>query len=181
MIEALFLFGGRLNRLQYFLAGLVINLIGGGILFMAIMNVISGGGIAILAMTGVIGLVFLWTSLSMQAARIRDIGLSPLFTIVGFAIVYGIAHAAKTAMEGTNLGALFGYLTIGLQIVASFCLLLMPGDSFAASDPTLPFDNRTISGSQYNPPLDQTTARAKPATAPMAQGYAKPTFGRRGM
>lgn len=181
MIETYFLFGGRLGRLQYFLAGLVINLVGGGALVMGIMTMAGGGDTPILALLVVSGLLFLWIALSMQAARIRDIGLSPLFTIVGFAIVYGIVHALKTATSGTDLGSLLSALTIGLQIVVSLFLLLMPGDSFSASDPTSPIDSGERLDRRSTVVRGETMARANPAAAPMAQGYAKPTFGRRGM
>lgn len=182
MIETYFLFGGRLNRLQYFLAGLVINLVGGALLFTAIMKMATGGGMPILALLSVSGLLFLWISLSMQAARLRDIGLSPLFTIVGFAIVYGIVHALKTITSGSDLGSLLSALTIGLQIVVSLFMLLMPGDSFSAGDPISPIDNGDRPDRRSAVIREETMTRAKPAAAaPTAQGYGKPTFGRRGM
>lgn len=182
MSEALFLFGGRLNRLQYFLAGLLMSVIGGALLFTGMMNIANGGGMPMLAILALLGLVFFWTSLSMQAARIRDIGLSPLFTIVGFAIVYGIIHAITTEMDGTELGSLFSVASIGLQIVASLFMLLMPGDSFSGSEPTSPVDIRNAPDRRSTEMQGQTMARSKPAAAtPMAQTYGKPTFGRRGM
>lgn len=182
MIETCLLFSGRLNRLQYFLAGLVISLVGGGILFIAIMPMGGDSSMPILALFAVIGLLFLWVSLSMQAARIRDIGLSPLVTIIGFAIVYGIAHAIETHMAGTDLGSLLSAVTIGLQIVASFFLLLMPGDSFSASDPTSPPNGQDRHDRRSNLSRQDPISRARPAAAaPASQGYAKPTFGRRGM
>lgn len=184
MIETYFLFAGRLKRLQYFLAGLVINLIGGGILFMAIMKMISGGGTPILALVAVFGILFFWISLSMQAARIRDIGLNPLFTIVCFAIVYGIAHALKTHMAGSSLAALLSALTMGLQIVASLCLLFMPSDSCPRIESTSPPDGQDMldrrSDLVRQDPMTMTRARPA-AAAPTSHGYARPTFGRRGM
>lgn len=182
MTETYFLFGGRLNRLQYFLAGLVINLIGGGLLFLAIMEMVNGGGMLILAFLIVFGLMFLWVSLSMQAARIRDIGLNPLFTIVGFAIVYGIVHSLETMTLGSDLGSILSMFDIGLQIVATLFMLLAPGDSFSGDDPILPAAplERLDRGTVLT--REETKVRTHPAaTAPMARGYGKPTFGRRGI
>lgn len=141
MIEALFMFGGRLNRLQYLLAGVLTHLVGGGILLLGVVSMGNGAGaIAILAFAGI---ALLWVALSLQAARIRDIGLSPLLVIMAFTIVYSMAHIGKETMKDTELGTVLAGLTIALQALFGFFLLLMPGEGSHTSQPPDPLDDNS--------------------------------------
>ncbi|KPF42592.1 DUF805 domain-containing protein [Rhizobium sp. AAP43] len=194
MIEVLFMFRGRLNRLQYFLTGLVAHLVVGGVAVIGIMSMRSGSGVQILLLLALFGLVSLWMSLSLQAARIRDIGLSPLLVMLGFTAVFVVAYGAEAQMVGTPIGSLLSALTIGLQLVSGLFLLFMPGDSFSWTAPDAPrpdhpsLDRRTVAARNGSPtPTRSGVTRSSDPTSQRSSGtasqaaQARPAFGRRGM
>lgn len=195
MIDSLFMFGGRLNRLQYFFAGMLISLIAGAILGVAFFSMAAAdagvGGFAILVF---FGLPFLWMSISMQAARIRDIGLNPLPVVGGLMAFYTAAHLAGMAAAGVEMKLVFSGLNLVVQLLHCLFLLFMPGDSFSRSAPPPSFDNmpggdrygRTAWDDSAIPSTPAPAHYASPQPAPVRatrqpQAHAKPAFGRRGL
>ncbi|MEB2847782.1 DUF805 domain-containing protein [Endobacterium cereale] len=195
MFETLFMFGGRLNRLQYFVTTIVISLVAGligGILFAAMAA--TGAGIGGFALVILLLLPFLWMSLSMQAARIRDIGLSPLFVIGGLIAFYGVLHLTIMASANVAMALFLSGLSIVSQILNGLLLLFMPGDTFPRNGPPPSFDNMPGGDRVARTPWDDIAIPSPPAVAQYAspelapvraarqpQMHAKPAFGRRGL
>lgn len=187
MIEALFMFGGRINRLQYFLASLVTHLVGGGILVLGVVSMGRGGAGAVIAILATAGLAMLWMSLSLQAARIRDIGLNPLLVLMAFAAIYTMTHIGKEMTKGTEIGTLLAGLAFVLQALFGFFLLFTPGHAARPGDPPAPGDE-TIRVDRRAAMIrsDEGTA-ARPSTRPShqsptraSQAAPRTSFGRRG-
>jgi len=187
MIEVLFLFGGRLGRLGYFLIGLAISIGGSCLLIFGLGPLVESGGAPVILALAVTGLAILWMSLSLQAARIRDIGLRPLFVILGFVVLYTVLHGGKMTMKNTELGTLFAWSTVALQVIFGFFLLLMPGSDEDPSDRPDPLDDRPLDrrasmmrklGSDGSMP--QVRAAAITSTR-ASQGTTRQSFGRRGI
>ncbi len=194
MIETLFMFGGRLNRLQYFFTTIVISLVAGligGIVFAAMAA--TGAGIGGFALLILLLLPFLWMSLSTQAARIRDIGLSPLLVIGGLIAFYGVLHLTIMASANVAMALFLSGLSIVSQILNGLFLLFMPGDSFSRNGPSS-FDNSPGSDRSGRTPWDDIAIPSAQASANYAspepppvravrqpQAHAKPAFGRRGL
>ena len=189
MVEALFMFGGRLNRLQYLLAGVLTHLVGGAILLLGIVSMGNGAGAGAIAILALAGIALLWMALSLQAARIRDIGLSPLLVILAFTIVYSMAHFGKETMKDTDIGTVLAGLTIALQAVFGFFLLLMPGKDSHTSQPPDPLDDHSalldrraaMMRSEDAVGLRPTPRHSEEASTRGRQAGTKPSFGRRGM
>lgn len=195
MIETLFMFGGRLNRLQYFFTSIIISLVAGlvaGMLFAVMAATGAGfGGFALLIM---LGLPFLWMSISMQAARIRDIGLNPLFLIVGAMAFFGVLHLTIMASAGLGVALVLSGVSIVSQFLLTLFLLFMPGDSFSRNGPPFSFDTTPGSGRHGRTPWDDIAIPSAPSPPRHAssgpvpvravrqpQAHAKPAFGRRGL
>ncbi|MGQ3274863.1 MAG: DUF805 domain-containing protein [Allorhizobium sp.] len=189
MIEALFMFGGRLNRFQYFLAGVLTHLVGGGILLLGVVSMGNGAGAGAIATLALAGIALIWMALSLQAARIRDIGLSPLLVIMAFTIVYSMAHIGKETMKDTDVGTVLAGLTIALQAVFGFFLLLMPGEGSHTSDPPDPLDDNSalldrrtaMIRSEDAAGMRPTPRHSEEASTRGRQAGTKPSFGRRGV
>lgn len=189
MIEALFMFGGRLNRLQYLLAGVLTHLVGGGILLLGVVSMGNGAGASAIAILALAGIALIWMALSLQAARIRDIGLSPLLVIMAFTIVYSLAHIGKETMKDTELGTMLAGLTIALQAVFGFFLLLMPGKGSHTSDQMDPLDdNSALRDRRAAMIRSEDAAGVRPTQRPSEEASTrgrhagtKPSFGRRGV
>lgn len=189
MVEALFMFGGRLNRFQYLLAGVLTHLVGGGILLLGVVSMGNGAGAGAIATLALAGIALLWMALSLQAARIRDIGLSPLLVILAFTIVYSMAHIGKETMKDTDIGPVLAGLTIALQAVFGFFLLLMPGKGSHTSDPPDPLDDNTalldrraaMIRSEDAAAVRPTPRHSEEASTRGRQAGTKPSFGRRGV
>ncbi len=189
MIEALFMFGGRLNRLQYLLAGVLTHLVGGGILLLGVVSMGNGAGAGAIAPLALAGIALIWMALSLQAARIRDIGLSPLLVIMAFTIVYSMAHIGKETMKDTDIGTVLAGLTIALQALFGFFLLLMPGEGSHTSEPPDPLDDNSallyrrtaMIRSEDAVGVRPTPRHSEEPSARGRQAATKPSFGRRGV
>lgn len=189
MIEVLFMFGGRLNRFQYFLAGFLTHLVGGGILLLGVVSMGNGAGAGAIATLALAGIALLWMALSLQAARIRDIGLSPLLVIMTFTIVYALVHIGKETMKDTDIGTVLAGLTIALQAVFGFFLLLMPGEGSHTSEPPDPLDDNSalldrrtaMIRSEDAAGMRPTPRHSEEVSTRGRQARTKPSFGRRGM
>lgn len=87
--EKFFSFSGRLNRLTYFLRGLVLGLIGFGVALIIVFLVMgmAGAGMGILALplilvAIVLGVAIFVGSLSLVVRRLHDMNLSGLWYLV---------------------------------------------------------------------------------------------------
>lgn len=129
MLEALFSFRGRINRLQYFLgsiglgAALMVVLVGAG-MALGGSGSVSGLGGSVLAVLVVIVFTlppYFWVAFSLQTRRFRDMGWNPVFVIPGWIGVdmfggLGMAHPPLV-----SIGVLLVNLAMG------GCLLFWPG------------------------------------------------------
>jgi uncharacterized membrane protein YhaH (DUF805 family) len=191
MLSAMFSFHGRIGRMQYFLRSMA--LVGAifGVIFVPILILCAGrirealhggptpgGGVSLLLVFGVLALICLpaglWSSLSLQARRFRDIGWNPLFVIlgwIGFDLIDRLVAGAvpSLALGQTHQGTLFGAL-VGL--VLGGALLFWPGagdsDETYAPPPLEPRD-----------PVDRF--RANPTPTPVRDPAPATGFGRRGL
>jgi|HubBroStandDraft_6_1064221.scaffolds.fasta_scaffold552928_2 uncharacterized membrane protein YhaH (DUF805 family) len=204
MLAAVFSFRGRLNRLQYFggLVGLFVSFV-----VAALAAVLSLGDLTALQqdptrvlpviLIAVIALpVWIWISLSLQARRIRDIGLNPLFVIPAYMLFEVLDQAVGTSMAaGASVAS-----TASLASVAAMMphhTLLEPVVDLAYSLGLLFWPGRTQDSAQGpanwadkvklpDPPAPTRTPAQARATQPATSG-AQPqpagavTFGRRGL
>lgn len=185
MVDVLFLFAGRIGRLAYFLIGLAISLGGSCLLIFGLGPLVKSGGAPVIMALAVIGLAILWMSLSVQAARIRDIGLNPFFAILGFGLLYTVLHVGKVTMKETELGPLLAWSTVGLQTIVGFFLMLMPGSDSDRSDRSDPLGDGELDRRAdllRKPGSGSPKPQARPAAIPStraSQATARPSFGRR--
>jgi len=101
----LFSFKGRRDRLSFFLVGLTIFIVSVFVLSFAALPAPSGGGDGWILLFSAFALLAAWINLSTITQRLRDIGLSPWWTI----------------------GVVVSYLAPFVGLVISFLLLLLPG------------------------------------------------------
>ncbi len=192
MFGAVFSFGGRLNRLQYFLGCVGLGMAGVValvVLFVAVLGSYgaakAGGGAGALAALGPALLLALpllaawfWISLSLQVRRFRDIGWNPVFVVpawIGFSVIDSLVASASPSL---GVGPLHHNTIVGVLInLALGCVLLFwPGRSWDDYAPVLVADERAPpppASRAAPPPAAATRAAAPAATAP-------PSFGRRG-
>ncbi|THV22522.1 DUF805 domain-containing protein [Peteryoungia ipomoeae] len=195
MLEAVFMFRGRVNRLQYFLAGIFFCLLGVGLWVLGILAIDPAEEAEGILPLLLLGVVLLWIGLSLQAARIRDIGLSPLLVILGLGVAYFLLGIGEQVAGDASLKSLFSAGSIGLQIVSSLFLLLMPGTGTTPDDPMLePYgrealssqtrmtqmdlparSSQSVTSQRYSPPPASAVASAR------SQAGARASFGRRGL
>ncbi|MEP7008566.1 MAG: DUF805 domain-containing protein [Sphingomonas bacterium] len=183
-------FGGRMGRLEYFLA--IVGL--GFLMIMLVVALIAGfrpphlsygekgpvpGGFMIIFM-GLVLPIYLWFALAFQAKRYRDMGWNPLYVIPGSIGTLSIIMLLSPFVPGL---ALIGVL---LNILLSLCRLFWP------SQPT--GDGDWYSGSyrdgspDFGPALGREPALT-PRRSSMPQTSAPPPvftpaasgFGRRGL
>jgi len=187
MLGAVFGFGGRVNRLQFFFGSLGLG-VGLMVLLvpMAMMFVLHGpdtfsAGMDLALLFGVMAVfAALWVSLSLQTRRIRDIGWNPLIVIPGsialqvvdLLVARAVPHLAVSQHES---GTVFGGL---LNLSLSLCLLFWPGGDGADSSPT-----RTPKAPKPTKADPQPTPPVVVSRAPPAWNVEGPraSFGRRGL
>jgi uncharacterized membrane protein YhaH (DUF805 family) len=181
MLDAIFSFRGRLNRLQYFLGLLGL----GGAVFVVIMLFFAFGGLSVVvggvSKLGMLALAalpvlaaWIWITLSLQARRIRDIGWSPLLVIGCWFAVGILDRLVAHASPGLSMAPLHQSTLLGGLINLAFAgvLLFWPGG--ADEDDFVPLL------------ADEGPAPARPAPAAPSALARSPTpapagFGRRGL
>lgn len=186
MLGSLFLFSGRVGRGRYFLWNVVLIPI---VMFVALrlLPELNSGfwpsQSSHLAALLLIYLVSGWMGVSLQAARIRDIGWKPGMIILGLCAFNGMilaidysfpAWSAETHFFATFSGGIAGITT------AVFLLMPSAGDSFiprfppSQSGADTPRESRP-EPSDYRapPPIPMPTRRVYPRE--------KVPFGRRGL
>ena len=206
MLDVVFGFGGRLNRLQYFMGGVALAVAAGlpmGLIAGYVMaNRTTTAGVGGLLLAGLALLViipfFLWIILSMQARRFRDIGWNPVLVMPALFVVALFDQLVARAAPVLAFSKLSHQTPVGLLIgLASSCALLFwPGR---------PSDDDSDHAFAAGWPQDEDTPRAAPRTAAPARRAAAdilkpapvreaapaqqmrpapsgpPTFGRRGV
>jgi uncharacterized membrane protein YhaH (DUF805 family) len=195
MLHILLGFGGRMSRLEYFLACLAL----GFLTMLLVVALVLGfkphgesmAGVRASMPHGLVMMLllvvlpfYLWFSLAFQAKRIRDIGWNPVYVLPGWIaavtfdrlVAYTIPGLAWGAGGGTLLGTLF-------NLAMALCLLFWP---------SRPAGNGIWYGSAYHGdlPVDQTDRAPDPGPRPAAARVSSPTppftptpsgFGRRGL
>lgn len=191
MLGPLFLFYGRIGRLQYFLWSAIfvpLSLCAVWLLLYLLTPAYGGGvgsfALSFFAVFGLPLLIFLWAEFSLQATRIRDIGWRP-----------GIVIPALLAVNFLN-GVLdygagirtFDIVFYAINIIATLVFQFTPSD---AGDMFPPF-----SGSGSSAEGRDTSGLRSPAapaavnrqSSPQSFGQRRPTypgekvpFGRRGL
>lgn len=179
MLESMFSFQGRLNRLQYFLRVLLLTaiIVVPGI-FLAFQVALDGLGKS-LSSFGLWGLLILimipallWLSFAFQARRFRDIGLNPLYTILGWIGVMIVDAFLARAVPSLSLSHFVHQTILGLAINFGLggALLFWPGKPNGGGMSSLnPF------GDSPNESTPSHHVSVKYETSPRA------AFGRRGL
>jgi len=189
MLHTILGFGGRLGRLEFFLA-----CVGLGFLVMLLVLALFAGfaphierGAKLSLPTGLIAMlyvivlpIYLWFGLALQAKRFRDMGWNPLYVMPGSIAGFTIMSLLSPFVPGLAL------LNVVLNLLLGLCLLFWPsqpagdGDWYGGSHYDGPADRR--------PEIDRTPASTsrRPATVrtsapPPAFSPAPSGFGRRGL
>lgn len=133
MIDILFGFRGKLTKRQYFVWHFGVACLG-GILLALLFHVmaLTGNGrpttlhpLALLPF-GLFFLPFIWIGLSLQSARMRDIGFRPLHVVLTFALVYVVTTAAWIFLPDGSMTRILNMLYRGLGVAYSALLLFAP-------------------------------------------------------
>ncbi len=185
MLEAVFSFRGRINRVRYFLANLALGM---AIVTLAVVAIISLGGLAHAARPTAallpVGLLLLvaapvsmWISFSLQARRFRDIGWDPVLMIPGWLGVMFIDALVARGVPALSLGLVHQTLFGVLANLAMLCILwFWPGRGDDGPSDAI-WSERPAPQPQRRP---QTQTPVMPASAPRAAAGA-PRFGQRGL
>ncbi len=191
MLHNILGFGGRMGRLEYFLAcmalGLLMTMLGLALVFTFMPHIGSRYGERpavplgfMIILLGVLAPIYLWFALAFQAKRYRDMGWNPLYVIPGSIGVFVIIALLSPFVPGLSvLGLLF-------NVTLTCCLWFWP------SAPT--GDGDWYSGSYHDgpphpgPEIDRAPAfqSRRPATVrtsapPPVFTPAPSGFGRRGL
>ena len=134
MLGTFFGFGGRIGRLQYFGFSMVLGIAMTVIAMVSFASAIghsagkgtSAAGVASSFLPLLILVpLFLWSSLALQAKRIRDIGWNPAVIIpVWMVVSTGAGLTGIFGGKGSGIAALGGLINLCMSGV----LLLWPGD-----------------------------------------------------
>ncbi len=173
MLAAVFSFRGSINRLQYFggLVGLFLSFV-----VAALAAVLCLGDLSTLeqeptrvlpvVMIALIALpVWIWVSLSLQARRIRDIGLNPLFVIPAYMLFEALDQAIGTSMAAapvaslTSVASMMPHHTLlepVVDLAYSLALLFWPGRAQEAPK------RRRAGPTKSNSPFRQPRRRGQP-------------------
>ena len=181
MLNVLFSFRGRINRLTYFLSCLGM----GAIIAVSAVTVFlwvaahRAGGPAPVLLLAVFVLTALplaiWISLALQTKRFRDVGWNPLYVIPAWIVIDVadrlVAHAAP-ALAMHRQQTLVGS---AVNLAMAGCLLFWPGrlDADGGNGPM------EAAPPRLNQPPPAPAPR--PAAAPWTTTPARASFGRRGL
>jgi uncharacterized membrane protein YhaH (DUF805 family) len=190
MLAAVFSFRGRINRLQYFggLVGLFVS-----VLVAALVAVLSVGDLSALRdqpsrlvpvlLIAVLAVpVWVWISLSIQARRIRDIGLNPLLVIPACLVVETIVHAFGASVPaGAPTASLGAVLSMLVDFAYSLGLLFWPGRPHDDGQPRASWADKVVLPSAPSAPAPSMPMTPSLADGPAAQPAGPVTFGRRGL
>ena len=188
MLDAVFSFRGRLNRLQYFLRCLALG--AAAVVIVILIAVVIGATkdsnpLAGLLVGGLLGFAtisaFLWISLSMQVRRIRDIGWPPVYVVPACIAIDVMDQLVARAFPALGIGADHRTTIVGalVNLALAGTLLFWPGRS--GDDSTPDSGQAWLRSDEPSPavaPAPRRTAMAAPAR-PMTQPNAG--FGRRGL
>ncbi|MGO4484773.1 hypothetical protein EFD55_26185 [Rhizobium pisi] len=128
------------------------------------------GAGAVLLILAIAALPSVWMSLSIQAARIRDIGWDPRIVMTAALAVNVVAFLIALLMREWPMTELISKLVKGANIAYGLGLLLLPSNYHVPADPT--FDT---------PPTPMRSARVEASPAQRLPGRNGATFGRRGL
>jgi len=195
MLDTVFGFGGRINRLQYF-AGVLALVTALVLPMLMIIGLVvanrgaAGSGLLLMGLLLLLAIpAVIWVGLSLQARRFRDIGWNPLYVIPPL-ILIGIAdRLVAQAVPALSIGPRYHQTAVGLlvSLATAGCLLFWPGKSndgaedAAWADWPEPDEPSSTSG-EPAPSAPAAPAPALATPAPYARtAPSTPTFGRRGL
>ncbi|MDK4737948.1 MULTISPECIES: hypothetical protein [unclassified Rhizobium] len=169
MIDILFGFRGTLGRRQYFwwhfgvgcLAGILLALL------LDVMAFTGNGKPTILSPWALLpfGLFlapFIWMDLSIQSARMRDIGVPPLRVFLAFVLIFLVTTAVSIFMHDGSIEKIFNILYRGIGVVYSALLLFAPSGCLShwmSPDPEDTDQNGRPAPVAYVAPNNPTTGR----------------------
>lgn len=176
MIDVLFKFRGRLTRWKYFLTVVALSL--GPVVVLAPLlygiAALSGGHppskVLLIGLSLLVAIPEVWISLSVQTARIRDIGLPPI-PVFAAAIVINLLYffAAKVIPVPSIASAISSICAIA-GFGWGLALLFLPSHFFENSGPD-----------SADPVTQLKPALARPAPHIRQMDANRPMFGRRGI
>jgi uncharacterized membrane protein YhaH (DUF805 family) len=144
MLDLVFGLNGRLGRLQYFLATIILAVVMTVIVFGLVVTLFNHTSIAAvqpyeLASWPVIcaAAFFLIASFSLQSMRIRDIGWDPVCIIPAWIAVLIIDSVVAGRIPGWAVGGQHHETIVGasLNLIAVLVLTFWPGDGTADENP----------------------------------------------
>lgn len=189
MLNDLLGWGGRLNRLQYFLfscaLGLATAILITAAVFALAPHFIAAAGNAphraptglLLITAGITLPIFLWFSLMLQVKRIRDIGWNPLYVIPGWIALIMIDKLVALAVPSLAIAGHAETVVGGLlNLAMAGCLLFWPGAAGGGED----LDRRPLATGW--PDLDTSAPVTRGVVPSVAPASAQTRgFGRRGL
>jgi uncharacterized membrane protein YhaH (DUF805 family) len=190
MLASIFSFRGRINRLQYFggLVGLFVSFVVAGVLAFLCLGDLSelqqapAKVLPVLLIALIVLPVWVWISFSLQARRIRDIGLNPLFVIPAYIVFQAILQAMGTSMATGPAGSLASVASMMVDLAYSLALLFWPGRQQDAQPLRSWADNVKLPSPPATPaPLSAPITARVAANPAAAQPAAAVPFGRRGL
>lgn len=189
MFHTILGFGGRMGRLEFFLACLGLGFLMGLLVFALIAGFqphIERGGKPsfptglIIVLVVVVLPIYLWFGLAFQAKRLRDMGWNPLYVIPGSIAAFTIMALLSPFVPGLALVSLL------LNFLQVLCLFFWPsqptgnGDWYSGSHNDSPFDPQpgidTAPAFKSRRPATVRTSAPPPVFTPAPTG-----FGRRGL
>lgn len=191
MLGTFFGFGGRLGRLQYLgyatLLGVGFWMLVGLSLLTALTSLSGsgggkGGGLGAMLLPLVILVpLFGWSSLALQAKRIRDIGWNPAVVIPAWMVVTTVALFATLLAGATGKGhpSLLGMVNLPMTAV----LLLWPGVERNSGFGSSYHEPEPLARHDHALPVARTPMVAKPVVRPASPPPVRGPggFGRRGL
>lgn len=177
MLDSLFMFRGRLRRLQYLAACFLLSLVVGCVIVGGfwIMRPPPGSGHVMRAGTTLLILAIpmlasFWIGFSIQAARIRDIGWEPPILIAASLAITAIAYLVPLLMPDGATVDIIAKVAKAVNLAYGLALLLLPSNFHVADSPS------------FDPQLAPTRPeRTEASPAHRVASRSGPTFGRRGL
>lgn len=176
MIDVMFKFRGRLTRWKYFLTVVALSL--GPVVVLAPLlygiAALSGGHppskVLLIGLSLLIVIPEVWVSLSVQTARIRDIGLPPIPVFAAAIVVNLLYLFAPKMIPVSSVASAVSSICAIAGVGWGLALLFLPSYFFENSGPD----------SAY-PATQLKTAAARPAPHIRQMDANRPMFGRRGI
>lgn len=178
-MSILFGFAGRIGRLEYFLLTILLAVVMTALVLTLVWGLASHYPMSpgateppstlIILIVAIVGPIFLWFTLALQAKRFRDMGWNPLHVLSGWIaaividtfIAYSVPSLALESGDGTAIGALINLVMFG-------CLLFWPSMPAGSDD-----SYHTIPSRERPAPVVPPPARSDLFAAPAPSGFGR--------